>query len=171
MRLTPESAQPITGRTVPSAAPPPPDSGLLRQLKLSALATALAGVTLALPQIAVSSDDPALARVAALLAAAALVVRWLRGYRRGRFGRVSEVVEGVALLTILSVAPDAPVLLLGLVFRCLYDRRATAAARAIGAIGLLVAGAHMHGVAPEAGQVLGLALGAALAQGLRVAVL
>jgi PAS domain S-box-containing protein len=68
-----------------------------------------------------STHHPPLMRVSGVVAAGALAVYWVIGWRRGRFPLAGEPIEAMALFLILRVAPGHPfVPLCGLLFRSLY---------------------------------------------------
>jgi diguanylate cyclase (GGDEF)-like protein/PAS domain S-box-containing protein len=69
-------------------------------------------------------------RLAGTLAAAALPVYWIVGYRRGGFSIALEPLEAAALFLVLRASPGNPVLpLFGLLFRSLYGGFALAMTR------------------------------------------
>jgi PAS domain S-box-containing protein len=102
----------------------------LERLRLIFLLGALASLSAA-AAMAFSAPSPLAAeQLAGVASAAALAVHWVRGYRRRGFAPAALVPEGLAILTILVTCPgNAPVPLLAILFRSLYDGYGAAAGR------------------------------------------
>jgi PAS domain S-box-containing protein len=98
--------------------PPSP----LERLRLVLLLGALASLAAAAAMVFTASAAPPGERVAGIAVIVALAVYWVRGFRRRGFAPGAVLPEGLAILAILVICHgNAPVPLLGVLFRGLYD--------------------------------------------------
>jgi PAS domain S-box-containing protein len=111
------AAQPPRSRADYENVPPSP----LERLRLILLLGALASLAAAAAMLLTASPAPPWERAAGMAVIVALACYWVRGFRQRDFAPVALLPEGLAILAILVTSHgNAPVPLLGLLFRGLY---------------------------------------------------
>jgi PAS domain S-box-containing protein len=108
--------------------PPSP----LERLRFVLLLGALASLAAAAAMVITASPAPPGERGAGMAVIVALAVYWVRGFRRRAFAPAALLPEGLAILAILVTCHgNAPVPLLGLLFRGLYGGSGAATNRTV----------------------------------------
>jgi PAS domain S-box-containing protein len=129
------ASQPPRSRADYGNVPPSP----LERLRLVLLLGALASLAAAAAMVLTASPAPPGERGAGMAVIVALAVYWVRGFRRRAFAPAALLPEGLAILAILVTCHgNAPVPLLGLLFRGLYGGSGAATSRTVATTRIVV---------------------------------